>query len=146
MLKKIIIISIPILLISISFFMINEDLFAKKRRGGCLANSKGDDCCAKQGNYYVGKRWRNLKTRKSALGRYINFKYCFVADKDEIELLCGTEPYRKNGFYDRGYMPDQPTYGSKANLPAGFWVFVCPRWYIYEKESREFREYDPNKP
>jgi hypothetical protein len=39
---------------------------------------------------------------------------------------------RYGDLYDLGYQ-DRTTYGTNRNLPAGYWVYAYPYWYIWEE-------------
>ncbi len=67
-------------------------------------------------------------TKGSANGRYetILDTFSVPADKD-----------RYGDLYDLGYQ-DRTTYGTNRNLPAGYWVYSYPYWYIWKIEGRRY--------
>jgi Ca-activated chloride channel family protein len=42
---------------------------------------------------------------------------------------------RYGTFFDLGYQPAK-TYGQNPDLPAGYWVYVAPHWYIWGEQVR----------
>jgi hypothetical protein len=64
------------------------------------------------------------KDPKSAYGRYYSLKK---------ELSSPVDVIKYGNYYDKGYSSGRE-YGSSGDLPAGYWVYVFPTWYIWEKE------------
>jgi hypothetical protein len=61
---------------------------------------------------------------KSAYGKYYNLQKEISSPVDFVTF---------GSYYDRGYSTDSE-YGSIRDLPTGYWVYVFPTWYIWEKK------------
>ena len=83
------------------------------------------------------KNWKPHKLRISALKKYSKLlkRMKVVEDKEDI---CGQIPYIKHGYWDHGYLPEQKKYYKHKNVPAGFWVYVYPYWYIYDIQETQW--------
>jgi hypothetical protein len=64
------------------------------------------------------------KDPRSAYGKYYSLKKQISVPLDVI---------RYGNYYDRGYSTGRD-YGSATDLPSGYWVYVFPTWYVWEKE------------
>ena len=60
----------------------------------------------------------------SAYGKYYSL---------EKEILAPLDVATFGTYYDKGYSTDRQ-YGSTRDLPPGYWVYVFPSWYIWEKQ------------
>ncbi len=63
-------------------------------------------------------------------GKYQNLLFKFKSENDYLNYL---------GFREIGYR-ESTDYGSETSLPAGYWVYLYPNWYIWEKERDESRD------
>ncbi len=72
----------------------------------------------------IGPTPEEKKDPRSAYGRYYSLKKELPAPLDVVKY---------GNYYDRGYS-GSGNYGSARDLPAGYWVYVFPTWYIWEKE------------
>lgn len=79
--------------------------------------------------YDIGLNMADIEVidRASVRGKYVNLLHIIEAPEDKTEY--GT-------FCDWGYWYGD-AYADIANLDYGFWVYVYPKWYIWEKMSVE---------
>lgn len=66
-----------------------------------------------------------LPSRESARGKYRELLK--VVDAPQDEELFGS--YRDKGYYEGG------DWAGHQDLPAGYWVYVAPEWYIWKEKA-----------
>ena len=76
--------------------------------------------------FYSGKRFNEeVKLRRTAAisGKYSGLLMTLRVPEDEGSY---------GEFYDYGYS-DEKAYKDHEGLPDGYWVYVAPNWYLWEK-------------
>lgn len=79
---------------------------------------------------YKGNRELSLKQRITAEGRYQKLLRKIKVPQDAQDI-CNQLLYMENGYHDHGFFPRQKKYYQYKKIPAGFWVYVYPYWYIW---------------
>jgi hypothetical protein len=60
-----------------------------------------------------------------------NKKYSKLLRKFNVEV----DRLEEGMFSDYGYWEGAAKYGGHTNVPAGYWVYVYPDWYVFEKTT-----------
>jgi hypothetical protein len=83
---------------------------------------------------YAYPYWYIWKTKAGDTEGSLDYRKASVRGKYETILTTFSVPADKDRYgdlYDLGYQ-DKATYGANRHLPAGYWVYAYPYWYIWE--------------
>ncbi len=74
---------------------------------------------------------RTLPLQESLEKARVDGKYAMLLQQIKVE-----DDWKEYGaFRDRGQSPAQAEYHGRKDVPAGFWVYVYPYWYIWRDET-----------
>lgn len=110
------------LLTLLALLTIQPDLYSKKVKDKNKNERKAYE--------YKGNRELPFKKRITAEGRYQHLLKKIKVKRDAQDI-CNQLLYMENGYHDHGFFPAQDSYYNHKKIPAGFWVYVYPYWYIW---------------
>ena len=89
---------------------------------------------------YAYPYWYIWKTESGETGGSLDYTKASVKGKYETILKTFSTPADRDRYgdlYDLGYQ-DRTTYGTNRNLPAGYWVYAYPYWYIWKTKTGRY--------
>ncbi len=81
-----------------------------------------------------GRRSLTLQQRITAEGRYYTILRKLYVPQDKGDI-CNQSHYMEYGYWDYDYRLKEKYYKGHRNIPAGFWVYVYPFWYVWKDQK-----------
>jgi hypothetical protein len=67
----------------------------------------------------------DLRARASVAGKYEQLASTFTVPEDQAQY---------GAYHDYGWWPGG-TWAGVSGIPPGYWVYVAPTWYIWERKA-----------
>ena len=128
MLKKLLAIALFIIL-ALQMAIAHED-HKKEEKKDQPETKKPQKKKSEKAEDHPGNQGLTLEQRKTAEGRYHKLLRRIKVPQDK-DAIVNQPLYVEYGYLDHDYLPAQKEYYGHKNIPAGFWVYVYPYWYIW---------------